>query len=299
LALWAFLGCTGVCVIGIIGTIGRDKLVSIIDKKIGTTVGKLGKRVANIVGEKFGKTALRSVMKKSATEIGEKALVKVAKTSLTKASEKVAGKLAVRSFEKLSIKGMQRLGLQLGKNILKTSATMTAKLGTKLATEVTTMGPLAAGMLMFDIMSMGLDLGDAGGYLKMGTNKMYKEMKSQLDTETQKIYAENNTPFPTIIGPLDKLSADSCKNQQSYIDYINKEAQNDMNTDMAQYVKDRLTDFAKQVGIAEENIDDYIADKLTKPNDAVMQTITNEMTNKKINDINTYKQRVSAIYLLR
>jgi hypothetical protein len=67
---------------------------------------------------------------------------------------------------------------------------------------------VAAAFACFDALTLGLDIGDAGGYMKMGTKKMYMKIKDGIETSVMKIYAENGLDYPGIIGPLDKWTPD-------------------------------------------------------------------------------------------
>jgi hypothetical protein len=57
----------------------------------------------------------------------------------------------------------------------------------------------------FDILSIGMDIGDAGGYVKAGSNEMYFKMRDGIMEEMKKAYAEEGMTYPIIAGPVDKI----------------------------------------------------------------------------------------------
>jgi hypothetical protein len=75
-------------------------------------------------------------------------------------------------------------------------------------------------------LTLGLDLGDAGGYLKMTTNNMYVDMKKQLDDELVKVLKtkRGNDPgltddqLPAILGPWSKMAIMTLEEQNKIYD---------------------------------------------------------------------------------
>ena len=151
--------------------------------------------------------------------------------------EKQALKVTIRLLEKMIERGgegfLEKFGIKAGKEAaeklaVKVAEKLAAKSGTKVATKVgeqlaastelaASTGPAApfvlAAELAFDILTMGLDFGDAGGYGKMGTNAEYIEIRDGINADFKKAFEEAGGKYPSIIGPLDLLSADEYKNE--------------------------------------------------------------------------------------
>ena len=132
---------------------------------------------------------------------------------------KVTSRVLTKIAQKTGLKMLARLGLKAGKKAaVKICTAIAAKLGQTVSTSAST-GPgfpfVLAAQLAFDVLSLALDLGDAGGYNKMGTVAEYKEMKAGIDAELQKAIKESGGDYPSVIGPLDRL------NDTEYEQYVN------------------------------------------------------------------------------
>jgi hypothetical protein len=105
---------------------------------------------------------------------------------------------------KLGIKALQRFGIKAGETAaIKAAAGFGAKLSVKASNPL-----LLAATLAFDVLSLALDLGDAGGYNKMATKGAYMTIKKEIDQQMLQAFQDNGGTWPSIVGPLDKMSAD-------------------------------------------------------------------------------------------
>lgn len=136
--------------------------------------------------------------------------VKAAMKVVLKRTEASLAKFTV----KLAVTALRKIGVKLSTTILsrlgvKAAVTIGTKLAAGRAVAAAT-GPAApfvnAAILCFDVLSIGLDLGDPGGYSAMGTKKAYADIKKGVDAELKKVFEEQGVPFPKTIGPLDKLT---------------------------------------------------------------------------------------------
>lgn len=159
------------------------------------------------------KNVLIAIPVQVAAGIALKAAVKsiTGKTEMSLA--KYTAKIAVNILQKLGVKVGAATLRYLGVKAATTAATTAAKVGTQVATQsevAASTGPGApfveAAMLAFDVLSVGLDIGDAGGYQKMGTKKEYIDMRKGVDAAFTKAMTDQGVALPLITGPLDKMS---------------------------------------------------------------------------------------------
>lgn len=136
--------------------------------------------------------------------------VKAAMKALTGRTEQSLAKYTLR----VAARALEKMGFTVGEKLLVRLGIRSAeRAGVALASQgavAAASGPGApfveAAALCFDALSLSLDAADAGGYNKMGTKKMYLEMKTEVDKEFQKAFADQGVPFPVVTGPLDQLS---------------------------------------------------------------------------------------------
>ena len=129
-----------------------------------------------------------------------------------KKSSRIVKKLLVEASEqlaKLGVKAGQKLAL---KAATKAATTTAAKIGAKVAAQsaiAAETGPGApfveAGFFAFDVLSIGLDMGDAGGYGNMGTNESYFKMRDGVNKELQDAMVKAGASWPIYIGPLSNI----------------------------------------------------------------------------------------------
>lgn len=149
--------------------------------------------------------ALRAAINKAAKRAGAQTMGRVA----LKASNKVmmvSARVLERIGTKLGAKMLARLGAKAGTRMAsKTAMITTAYAATGPAAPVTFVA-IEAATLVFDVLSIGLDLGDAGGYNKMATQEMYDKIKAEVDAELKKAFEAEGGKWPSVVGPLDALS---------------------------------------------------------------------------------------------
>jgi len=184
--------------VGCYGQNNLDKVKDVVttNMAIGLGVGA----VSQIIVQKVGQRLLAKMILKSQ----EKGLL---------ASAKVLSKIVMSSGSK----ALSRLGIAAGeraatKVAAKSAATIGESLAKKAATRVASAGPIGAALLAFDVLSLALDLGDAGGYNKMSTVESYIKIKKSIDQEMQKAFEENGGKWPSVVGPLDSLEEDELIN---------------------------------------------------------------------------------------
>lgn len=168
--------------------------------------------------------AIGAAIQIAMSKLSVKVLAKIA-FKLEQKGLMLTARVLGRIGTKFGIKALQRLGIRAGEKAAgKLAATVGVKVGTKVATKIgasaataaTVSAPtgglaypfVMAGLLAFDVLSLGLDLGDAGGYEKMATKQIYIEMKKKIDQEMQKEFQDAGGVWPSVIGPLDSISAD-------------------------------------------------------------------------------------------
>ena len=179
--------------------------------KVGTpltsTAATTTKAPAALTFIKDNKAVLIAVPIQVAMTIAEKAVARLITGKTEQGILKYSTKLASRA--------LQTLGQKVGEDLLvRLGVRSAARVGTVLAEQTAVSaasGPGApfveAAQLCFDALSLSLDVGDAGGYLKMGTKKMYLDMKTSVDAQFQKAFTDQGVAWPVVAGPLDSLSA--------------------------------------------------------------------------------------------
>ena len=125
-------------------------------------------------------------------------------------------KYVAKGILKLGVRILEKMGIKVGEKML-------ARLGIKAAQSVATKvgqstllaaasGPafpfVEAALLVFDVLSLALDIGDPGGYNKMQTKQAYREIQKGIVDAFNKTYADNGITGPIIVGPMDKLTGD-------------------------------------------------------------------------------------------
>ena len=140
-----------------------------------------------------------------------KMIVRIGKTVMNTSSKKIALKISesiVRSTNKITIKLLSKLGKELLNKLgIKMATQIATKLAIKAGVAATRVGAKAAALgaagpagwalqaatIGFDIISIGLDSGDAGGYAKTGSLKTYIDIKNEINEELKKNYINTNS----------------------------------------------------------------------------------------------------------
>jgi hypothetical protein len=209
--------------------------------------------------------ATRLLVAKTVLKIEQKLLTMTARVLErigAKAGAEMLSRLGLRAGEKAGVKAAQlaaeqaaKAGVKAGVKAAETGATVGAELSAQ-STAAASTGPAApfveAGLLAFDVLSIGLDIGDAGGYGQMSTLEEYRKIKEGIDAELKKAYAEQGGTYPGIVGPLDKLSADDYKQR------INDEVTKIMssNDPLIKPMKDAIASDIKENILTEADLED-------------------------------------------
>ena len=145
------------------------------------------------------------------SEVGQKGLAEAAEKLGMRAGQKAAAKQAQRQALKQAQKAAAEAVKKAAKSGASAAAKMAAKAQATAATSAAT-GPAApfvfVAMTAFDVLSMGLDIGDAGGYGKMGTVEEYLKMKQGIEDEMEE---EVKKKGPGIVGPFDNQAKEVFK----------------------------------------------------------------------------------------
>ena len=151
-----------------------------------------------------------------AVQIGMVEAVKLAVSKTKRDIAQAVVKKALLKSTQVIMKTMEssaaKLGWKAGERALAKAATgVAAKIGEQAAIAATT-GPGApfveAAFLAFDVLSIGLDLGDAGGYGKMGQKSEYINIRDGINKKMKEEIENTGNYYPIIVGPLDKLTED-------------------------------------------------------------------------------------------
>ena len=159
----------------------------------------------------------RAAVKAIVTKAGRKQLSKLAYKGAAiglRVASKVFAKLGLSSAGKLAAYGLkagtkaaQIAGQQAAEELAKAAAKQALKTGVvtaakaPLKTAFYAVPGLGQAMMAFDILSAGLDMGDGGGYGKMGTIKQYKNMKEEAEKQLQLVFDEMGILKPSFKGP--------------------------------------------------------------------------------------------------
>lgn len=209
--------------------------------------------------------ATRLLVAKTVLKIEQKLLTMTARVLErigAKAGAEMLSRLGLRAGEKAAAKAAQLAAEQAAKVAVKAgvkAAETGATVGTELAAQSTvaaSTGPAApfveAGLLAFDVLSIGLDIGDAGGYGQMSTLEEYRKIRDSINAELKKAYEEQGGTYPSVIGPLDKLSADDYK--QKINDEITKIMSS--NDPLVKPMKDAIASDIKENILTEVDLED-------------------------------------------
>lgn len=152
----------------------------------------------------------RIVATRIITNIGQNLALPFVKFAAKLGSEQAA-KIGVRISAELAERAASKIAFEAAEKAAQKGATsLSGKLAAK-STTYASLGPIGAAMLAFDILSIGLDLGDAltpngPGYARMGTNELYFKIRDQLQEQLKNQAGDN--AFPILVSPLDKLNAE-------------------------------------------------------------------------------------------
>lgn len=142
---------------------------------------QLGEQLAQdfVVGMMAEKVLYEVIKKIVAKRAGKTAATKIGTRIATKITN-AAVKGAVRSSSRIAAK----------------SAVYAAKLSTMAAKAA--MGPVGWAMLVFDVLSFGLDIWDPAGYNKWVSNALFKNVRNQAEVNFEETYRNENIRYPVL-----------------------------------------------------------------------------------------------------
>lgn len=146
-----------------------------------------------------------------ATTIVLKVLKKKFAARIGTAAVKLASKTITKLGLKLGIKGLQRIGVKIAQ---KAAVKIATKVGAGVTSKLTmsaSLGPVGIVTMALSAVTIGLDIADVGGYMKMGTLEMYEAIRKDVHESFKKSYTDEGLEFPVIYGPLDILEKDEEK----------------------------------------------------------------------------------------
>lgn len=216
------------------------------------TQEKIGTKILDGIKHIFTPTTLKMMGEQAAFSVGLTLIAKAIDKKLVQKTGvfvlKLANKVLVKLGEKIGAQAMAKLGARLA---IKLGTNVLAKAGSTLATEAATsatMGPAGIVVLATEVVMLGLQIGldvsDAGGYMKMGTRETYLKIRDEIDAEFKKAITSQNLPYPIIYGPLDILSKNDevgySSKLQSYsiaiTQDVNEPLMTNFHTAMQQYI---------------------------------------------------------------
>jgi len=172
---------------------------------------------AAAVVDEINRAAVKAIFTKAGRQQAAKLAYKGAAVGLKLASQ-VLSKLGLKSAEKLAAFGLkagtkaaqiagqealEKLAKEAGKSMFKAVGGAAIKEAVKapLKSFFYMLPALGQAMMAYDILSAGLDIGDGGGYGKMGTIKQYKNMKEEAEKQLQIVFEEAGVLKPSFKGP--------------------------------------------------------------------------------------------------
>ena len=218
---------------------------------------------AAAVLDEINRAAVKAIVTKVGRQQAAKIAYKGAAVGLRVAS-KVFAKLGISSASKLALYGLKagtKAAEIAAEQAIKAAAKTAGKAGAKqLGKSAFYAVPgLGQAMLAFDILSFALDVGDGGGYGKMGTIKQYKDMKAEAEKQLQAVFDELGVLKPSFKGPEIDFAAVSAELEKRMNDDENpimkemkKKMSDKISEDMANNVYDET--FAKYTSYIDSSV---------------------------------------------
>ena len=237
----------------------KDKEKAVLDENLKAAAVM----AAAAVLDEINRAAVKAIVTKAGRQQAAKIAYKGASVGL-RAASKVFAKLGISSASKLAAYGLKagtKAAEIAAEQAVKAAAAQAGKAGAKqLGKGVFYAVPgLGQAMLAFDILSFGLDVGDGGGYGKMGTIKQYKDMKAEADKQLQLVFDELGVLKPSFKGPEIDFAAVSAELQKRMNDDENP-TMKEMKKKMADKISE---DIAKNVITQEDLAKDEVLAKYT------------------------------------
>ena len=203
----------GIQVLGVaVAKLGKKAKVAL-KKSLQTGGSKVVTKIARKLGIKFMQKGSEKVAKMT-LKVVAKSTAKVMKTIIAKFGVNIAMKfgyysarsLATKALNKFSnkiINGAAKAAAKAGGQAAKIVSAKLAAFAAKAASKAS-MGPVGWALLAFDLISLGLDLGDGGGYGNLDTAKDARNEINKSSEEQYRQLREADIPFPSNVGPFDK-----------------------------------------------------------------------------------------------
>lgn len=238
---------------------------------------------AAAVLDEINRAAVKAIVTKVGRQQAAKIAYKGASVGLRTAS-KVFAKLGFSSASKLAAYGLKagtKAAEIAAEQAVKAAAAQAGKAGAKQLGKGAfyAIPGLGQAMLAFDILSFGLDVGDGGGYGKMGTIKQYKDMKAEAEKQLQAVFDELGVLKPSFKGPDIDFAVVSAELEKRMNDPVNP-IMMEMNKKMSDKISE---DIANNV-IKPEDLakDEVLANYTSYIDSSVIQNqILKEMCDKK------------------
>jgi hypothetical protein len=249
--------------------------------------------IAGGVVNELGQTAIKQVITKAGRQAAARAVGKIALKSAAvslRIASKLFAKMGLSSAAKLAAYGIKagnmaaRMAAEKAvKEVTEQAAKQGVKLGAGQAVKrvlaYLAAPPIGQMLLAMDLLSMGLDMGDAGGYGKMGTLQQYRNMKEQAEKDIQENDNANGIVKPVFKGPDIDYTAVTAELSKRMSD-PNNAIMNEMNDRMSAKI---LEDLTNNVITSDDLSNDDIMAKYTSMIDptAIYQQIIKEMCTSK------------------
>jgi hypothetical protein len=166
--------------------IQQSGVKKVLDENKGMLIGIASKTVVVKASKKLlssaaGKAIQKKILNKLKTKIISKIGFKMQAKFLTKIAKNVSKNVATKLAKSMAFK--------IGKTAGKSAAKFGLKASTKMASMAARLRPSPT--IVFEILSMGLDMGDAGGYAKMQSKEALYKLKSETEKNLKKGMYEN------------------------------------------------------------------------------------------------------------
>lgn len=225
------------------------------------------------------------------------------------------GARAAQITSKTIVSVAPKIGVRIGTRVAAAVGGIATRLGIKAS-----MGPVGWASMVFDILTIGLDVGDPGGYSDATLQDVYDEMKKKTDETLRNEIEKNGMKYPPVVGPKPVLnisptevddvitrliridleefydSDDNPKIPQSELDQkINDRRQyyNDYKTTPEGIYKILIVKYT--IDYVTQNIKAYI-DSLDVTN--LTENEYNELLNTKINSLTGYLETPSGVAVI-
>ena len=187
----------------------KKGLEKALTKAMGSQATKMAaKAAAKKAAAKAAKQAAKKAAQRGASKAAQKAAAKqAAKQAAKKAAQRAAKKAAQKAAQKVAQKAAQKAAVKAGAKV----ATAVAASGAKAAT-ASAAGPpgmvAAAVMLMFDVVSIALDIIDVSGYETYTSQSVLDKARIRIDADGYKRVTESGDSEWPLLFPIPEYAKD-------------------------------------------------------------------------------------------